>query len=187
MLNHIGTVRLNTKRFILRRFKDDDDIKVFNNFTSSAEVTKFLPWKAHRNIKITDFVLHSWIRSYENIEFYNWAICLKDTDEPIGSINIASIDNYNENCEVGFCLSKEYWNQRVMTEVLKEVLNFAFSKIGFVRISARHAVGNDVCKMLLTDLGFKYEGTLRKIIKLSDGQYADCKYYSILKTEMEIN
>ncbi|WP_244832927.1 GNAT family N-acetyltransferase [Clostridium sp. BJN0001] len=187
MLNHVGTVILRTKRFILRRFRDDDDIKLFNNFTSSYEVTKFLPWKPHKNLKITDLVLHSWIKEYSNIEYYNWAICLNDTDEPIGSINITSIDNYNENCEVGFCLSKEYWNHKIMTEVLNEVIRFAFSEVGFVRISARHAAKNIGCEKLLENVGFKYEGTLRKIIKLSDGKYTDCKYYSILKTEMEIS
>ena len=94
-----------------------------------------------------------------------------------------NLDNYNENCEVGYCIGKNFWNQGVMTEVLHKILDFAFTEVKFERITARRHINNIASGMLLKKCKFVYEGTLRKIVKDNKGIFVDCKYYSILKLE----
>ena len=48
-MNHIGTIRLETDRLILRRFTMDDAEGMLNNWASDDEVTKYLTWPTHQN------------------------------------------------------------------------------------------------------------------------------------------
>ena len=87
-MNHKGTVELETERLVLRKFKLEDAKEMFNNWASDEEVTKYLTWEAHKNIKITKSVLSEWVESYSNLDFYQWGIVIKDTNELIGSIGV---------------------------------------------------------------------------------------------------
>ena len=55
-MNHIGTKPLETDRLILRRFTLEDAAAVYKNWASDEEVTKFLMWKAHHDIAVTEAV-----------------------------------------------------------------------------------------------------------------------------------
>ncbi len=59
----MGTVRLETKRLILRKFTIDDAESMYKNWSSSSEVTKFLTWSANKNIEETRETLRSWVNS----------------------------------------------------------------------------------------------------------------------------
>ena len=183
MLNHKGTSILETNRFILRPFTLNDTEDMYYNWASDKEVTKYLTWTEHCNINKTKMIVTLWENLYKSNEYYNWAIEEKSSRCVIGSINLMNLDNYNENCEVGYCIGKSFWNQGIMTEVLHEILDFAFEEVNFERITARRHIDNIASGMLLKKCKFVYEGALRKIVKDSNGVLVDCKYYSILKSE----
>lgn len=52
------------------------------------------------------------------LEHYQWAIEFKETGEIIGNIGLLEINKNDENCEVGYCIGKTFWNKGIMTEVL---------------------------------------------------------------------
>jgi ribosomal-protein-alanine N-acetyltransferase len=183
MLNHKGTIVLKTNGFVLRPFTSKDAYDMYINWASDIEVVKFLTWKRHSNVIKTNMVVKLWESEYKNDEYYNWAIEDKHSKSVIGSINLMNIDNYNENCEIGFCLGKRYWNKGIMVEVLHKILDFAFYEVNFERITARRCVNNIASGMILKKCNFAYEGTLRKVIKDNNGILIDCKYYSILKSD----
>lgn len=183
MINHIGTRILETDNFILRPFTMQDSVEMYYNWASDKDVTKFLTWEEHSNITKTKMVVSFWVNAYINNDYYNWAIEEKDSSNVIGSINFMNLDNINENCEVGFCIGKKFWNRGIMTEVLLEVLGFGFNEVKFQRITARRHIDNIASGMLLKKCDFIYEGTLRKVIKDNKGIFVDCKYYSMLKSE----
>ena len=183
MLKHKGTSILETNEFILRPFVSKDTFHMYYNWASDKEVTKYLTWSEHCNIDKTNMVISLWEKLYENNEYYNWAIEDKQIGNVIGSINLMNLDNYNQNCEIGYCIGKRFWNHGIMTEVLHEILYFAFTEVNFERITARRHINNISSGMLLKKCKFVYEGTLRKILKDNNGFFVDCKYYSILKSE----
>jgi len=193
MLNHKGTSILETNKFILRPFTASDIEDMYSNWASYKEVVKYLTWTEHRNINKTNtnMVITLWNNRYKDKdkdkdkdkEYYNWAIEEKCSKHVIGSINLMNLDNYNENCEVGYCIGKNFWNRGIMTEVLRAILDFAFIEVNFERIAAKRHINNIACGMVLKKCEFVYEGTLRKIIKDNKGEFMDCKYYSILKSE----
>lgn len=182
-MDHKGTKQLETNRLILRKFKQEDVTEMYNNWAGDLEVTKYLTWTAHKNIKITEKVISMWIASYNNIEYYQWAIELKENKKVIGSISLMNVDNRNENCEVGYCIGKKFWGQGIVTEAFLAIIGFAFDQVGFQRITARHDIDNPASGRVMEKCNLKYEGTLRKVNKSSKGILVDCKYYSILKNE----
>ncbi len=184
MLIHIGTKRIETQRLILRKFTSFDAKDMYKNWTSDDDVTKYLTWPTHSNLAVTEKILSEWISNYDNPEFYQWAIELKNTGEVIGSISLVAMDNDNENCEVGYCIGKDFWNKGIITEAFSTLINVLFTEIGFQRITGRHDVDNPASGCVMKKCGLKYEGTLRKILKNNKGILVDCKYYSILREEL---
>lgn len=185
MLKHTGTKTIETQRLILRRFREEDAADMFNNWASDDEVTKFLSWPTHRDIEVSKKILEMWISEYNSLENYNWAIQLKENGSVVGSIALMNIDNYIENCEVGYCIGKDFWNKGITAEAFSAVIDFAFKEPGFERITGRHHVDNSASGRVMEKCGLKYEGTLRRIHKINTGTLVDCKYYSILKEEYE--
>ena len=49
-MKHVGTVKIETPRLILRKFTLDDAEKMFTNWASSENVTKYLPWSAYKSV-----------------------------------------------------------------------------------------------------------------------------------------
>lgn len=183
MINHLGTVTLHTERLILRKFSTEDSIDMFNNWAHDAEVTRYLTWINHPDIQTTMRLLKLWKDSYKNIDYYQWAIELKESKQVVGSISIVNIDDYNENCEIGYCIGKAFWNCGIMTEAFSSVIDFTFNQLGFKRIAGRHHTCNLASGRVMKKCGLKYEGILRKIVKDGNGELVDCKCYSILKDE----
>jgi ribosomal-protein-alanine N-acetyltransferase len=183
MLNHEGTKQLQTERLILRKFTEEDAEVMYNNWASDSEVTKYLTWPIHSSVEVTKKVLNRWVHCYNNLEFYQWAIELKESGKIIGSISLINIDNDIENCELGYCIGKTFWNRGIVTEAVSAIIDFAFTEVVFKRISARHHVDNTPSGKVMEKCGLKYEGLLKNIIKDGNGILVDCKYYSILNCE----
>ncbi|ABK62230.1 MULTISPECIES: GNAT family N-acetyltransferase [Clostridium] len=180
MINNKGTIILETERLILRKFEEDDAMDMYENWASDTEVTKYLTWETHRNVEDSKEIINLWIKDYHNKEVYQWAIQLKDSNEIIGSISLLNVDDHNENCELGYCIGRLFWNKGLVTEAALAVIEFAFNDVGFKRIAARHDIDNPASGRVMEKCGLKYEGTLRKILKNNKGQLVDCKYYSII-------
>ena len=88
MLNHKGTNNLETERLILRRFVEGDAEPMFYNWASREEVTKYVTWFPHKSVEETQQIVNLWVEEYSENNRYQWAIVLKSTNEPIGSIGV---------------------------------------------------------------------------------------------------
>ena len=182
MLTHQGTKQISTDRLLLRKFKIDDADDMFKNWANDSEVTRFLTWEPHQDVEITRNILEEWVNEYKNNDVYHWAIELKEIGQVIGDI-VARLDEKNSSCEIGYCISKRYWGQGIMTESLRTVIDYLFSEIGFNRISATHDTDNIGSGKVMIKSGMKYEGTLRQARVRNDGEFFDLALYAILRRE----
>ena len=64
-MNHKGCIKLETERLILRKFKIEDSEEVFKNWTSDAEVAKFVRWSTHKSVDDTREWLTQEEKNYE--------------------------------------------------------------------------------------------------------------------------
>jgi ribosomal-protein-alanine N-acetyltransferase len=181
MLVHKGTQELCTKRLKLRKYTLSDAAYMYRNYADDERVTKFLSWKPYKNIEDIKTFLSERINEYASKNVYHWAIEIKN--EIIGSISVISIDEKNCNCEIGYCIGFDYWNQGITGEALSTIMNFLFNEVGMHRITAKHDIDNPASGKVMLKCNMTYEGNLRKYYLRHDGTYSDALVYSILKNE----
>ena len=183
MLNHKGTVTIETDRLILRRFAMEDAEAMFRRWASDDEVTKHLTWPTHSSLEISKMVLTDWTSHYPEPDFYNWAIVLKENGpKPIGNISTAHVKESTLCATMGYCMSRAHWGKGVMTEALTAVIDFFFDEVGFNRIDADHAVDNPASGRVMEKSGMRHEGILRQAGRSNQG-IIDVSRWAILKSD----
>jgi RimJ/RimL family protein N-acetyltransferase len=130
-------------------------------------------------------------RAFMEVQHAAWAVetglvtvvCLRDTDEPIGSIGL-EINRGMDRAELGYWIAVPMWGQGYATEAASAMLGYGFERLGLHRIYAGHFAGNEASGRVLTKVGMKFEGVLRECLK-KDGEYRDDVVYGVLKREFE--
>jgi ribosomal-protein-alanine N-acetyltransferase len=178
-MEHLGTKELETKRLVLRRFSIDDAESMFKNWANDDEVTKFLVWQPHKDINVSRNVLEQWIQNYEKNDFYQWAIELKEINEPIGSISVVKQNDNIKMVHFGYCIGKKWWNKGIVSEALNILIKFFFEEVGVNRVEARHDPNNPNSGKVMLKCGMKYEGHMRQADKNNQG-IGDTIYYGII-------
>lgn len=178
-MRHKGTVRLETDRLILRPFTLDDAGAMYDNWAGDPEVTKYLSWEPHADLQETRSILRGWVNSYEFPEYYSWAIVLKETDTPIGSIGSVERRDNIRMLHVGYCIGKAWWHQGYTTEAFAGLIRFFFEQVGANRIESCHEPDNVHSGQVMKKCGLSYEGLHRQAIYKPD-RLVDACYYAIL-------
>ena len=175
-MEHKGTVLIDTKRLLLRQFTLNDIQYAFDNWTSDAKVTEFLRWPTHQNIAITEKVLKDWIENYKDKSFYQWAIVLKEIDEPIGTISVVDMDEKTCTVHIGYCIGSKWWNKGYTSEAFSSIIPFFFHDVKAKRIESQHDPDNPNSGKVMKKCGLLYEGTLRKADWSNKGIVDACMY-----------
>ena len=182
MMNHKGTVTLETKRLILRKFAENDAEAVFRNWASDDEVTKYLTWPTHRSVEASAGYINFCLGTYTEQSSYQWGIVLKETGELFGNISVVKVDEAIQAVELGYVIGRRFWGNGYAAEAAKEVIRFLFEEVGVNRIAARHDVKNPNSGRVMQKAGMQYEGTIRQGDRNNQG-IVDCALYSILQCE----
>jgi ribosomal-protein-alanine N-acetyltransferase len=178
-MEHLGTKELETERLILRRFTIDDAEKMFNNWANDDEVTKYLIWQPHKDINVTIDFIKECMKKYENDDFYDWVIILKEINEPIGSMGVVKQSDDLKMVHIGYCIGKKWWNKGITSEALNALIPFFFEKVGVNRIESRHDPDNPNSGKVMEKCGMKYEGHMRQADRNNQG-IVDYIEYGIL-------
>lgn len=113
-----------------------------------------------------------------------FAFAITADNKVIGSIGVFRQENIHRwTAELGYYISEEYWGKGIMTEAVKQICEYVFSKSDIIRIYAEPFAYNIASCRALEKAGFQYEGTLRNNA-VKNGKVIDMKMYSILKAEM---
>lgn len=174
------TIKIETERLVLRKFKLDDAKDMFDSYCSRDIVTKYLRWLPHKDIKDTiKYLSEVVLPKYEQEYTYCWAIELKETGRVIGCIEVRP-EFQTKKCTVGWVLSDDYWSKGFMSEAAKVVIDFMFEE-GFVRVQSHHQIGNIASGKVMQKIGMSYEGRLKKYDIDRHGRIVDCEIYAIVK------
>ena len=77
-MNHVGTLELKTERLVLRKFRKEDANEIFLGFVNQDEFLYYAN-KKKRTLEEEIKSLENIDEKYENDEYYNWLIILKET------------------------------------------------------------------------------------------------------------
>ena len=174
-------MKLIGEKIIIRElsFRDKDD---YYEYGKNPNVGPNAGWKPFPSLEIAGRMLSSNILSKDV-----YAIALKDTNKLIGCISIYNngIRKYNKVKSLGFSLSEDYWGKGIMTEAVKLVIKYVFTKTDCEILEVGHHSDNYASKRVIMKCGFNYDGRLCKFKKLYDGRLVDADFYSMTKEEYE--
>lgn len=179
MLTHKGSVALETERLMLRRFCNEDASAMFSNWASDDEVTQYLTWPTHTSVAVSEDVLSSWVPQYQQPSYYNWAMVLKETGQPIGSIGAVEQRDDIGMVHIGYCIGRKWWNQGYTSEALRELIRFFFEQVGINRIESRHDPRNPGSGKVMLKCGLQHEGVMRQS-DINNQGICDAVYYAML-------
>ena len=122
MENTIPSITSN--RLKLREFEKADSHYMFINWASDAECSKYTEMTVADSENYCEAVIDLW-KSYYDKGLFMWAICLKESNEPIGMIGFG----LSENSEICLAVGKKYNNHGYATEALSAVLQFGIKNL----------------------------------------------------------
>lgn len=113
-----------------------------------------------------------------------FAFAITADNKVVGSIGVFRQGNiHRQTAELGYYVAEEYWSRGIMTEAVKQICEYVFSKSDILRIYAEPFAYNIASCRVLEKAGFQYEGTLRSNA-VKNGEAIDMKMYSLLRTEI---
>lgn len=147
-----NTPELVTERLILRKFTEEDREALYE-ILKDEEVNRFLPWFPAASLEEEEaFLKERYLDRYKKESGYQYAICLKGENHPVGYIGVSM----EESHDLGYGLRKEYWNQGIVTEAGRAVIE-RVRKDGIPYLTATHDVKNPASGAVMEKLGMSYQ------------------------------
>ncbi len=185
MLDHIfiNLPTLETERLILRKLQYSDREAIFK-YAQNENVAKHLIWSAHKDIVDTIGFLNLVYESYNDNRAAPWGIQFKDDSRIIGTAGFVSWDKEKNMAEIGYVLAEEYWGEGIITEAVKEVINFGFNVLKLEKIASRCKPENTASYKVMEKCKFKYESTIENHMVIK-GKFEDIRVYSLSKDDFK--
>ena len=174
---------LETPRLTLRRLTMQDARDMYR-YTQDPEVARQVLWDAHTSVWDTKAYLRYVLYQYRSGEPSSWGIVDRESGCVIGTIGFMSYSAEHAVAEVGYSLSRAYWNRGLMTEALTAVLREAFTALKLHRVEAMHFPDNPGSGRVMEKCGMQFEGVLRGRV-CRKGVYRDVALWGITREDWE--
>lgn len=173
MRGKMDKVYIETERLILRPISMFD-AKSMYEYAKDEELTKYVLWEPHKNPETTLSVINNMLKKKKVVPVL--AIVIKENKKMIGTIEVMMSEEYklNRRAELGYCISREYWNHGYMTEAASAVMKYIKDKYDLLRIEGRYIEENVASGRVMEKIGMQKEGVLRKFL------YIDGKPYNLV-------
>jgi RimJ/RimL family protein N-acetyltransferase len=179
MTNMLNKV-FRTERLILRHWKVDDPAEARSLFTyaSDSQIGPRCGWMPHTSVAGSANDIKTVLNGPEN-----YAIVLKETDEPIGCIELKALSGDTianvaeaireerllggstaqylrpllaaQSKELGYWIGRSYWGKGLMTEALREMLRRAFEDLRAPAVWGGHYVENPASGRVMEHCGLR--------------------------------
>jgi len=169
---------LETERLLLRRV-DVKDVNEILALRSNPEIMKYIPRPLAKTKEDSMAHIAMIDEKIENNEGINWAITLKNSPKLIGIIGHYRIKPEHFRAEIGYMLLPEYHGKGIITEAIKETVNYGFEIMKLHTIEAIIDPENFASERVLQKSGFSKEAHLKEN-EYYEGRFLDTAIYSIL-------
>ncbi|MBR3300920.1 MAG: GNAT family N-acetyltransferase [Clostridia bacterium] len=147
---------LTTKRLILRPWTEADAEELYK-YAKDPRVGPVAGWPVHSSVENSREIIKNFLSGSET-----YAVVLKETDLPIGSISLyfnSDLASGDDEAELGFWIGVPYWGRGLIPEASRELLRHAFEDLGLLRVWCGYYDGNEKSKRVQEKLGFVYVKT----------------------------
>ena len=150
---------LETSRLILRPWREDDAEELYK-YARDPQVGPPAGWPPHTGVENSRDIIRTVLSAPET-----YAVCLKETGKPVGSMGLHRNDlaSGEDEYELGYWIGKPFWGQGLIPEAAREMLRYAFEDLGMSRIWCGYYDGNVKSRCVQEKLGFVYHHTTEGI------------------------
>ena len=152
---------LETERLILRpwRVGDTADARALFTYASNPNVGPAASWRPHTNVEESAEIIRTVLNAPET-----YAVVLKRTDEPIGSIglhqqpseSVINTPGYQpSDMEIGYWIGEPYWGQGLIPEAARALLRHGFEDLDLQAVWGTHNVENAKSSRVMDKLGLR--------------------------------
>lgn len=173
---------LETDRFILRKLELSDAKSIYS-YLSRVEVIQYYDLDKLTQQQQAVELIESVLFRYRLERQLRWGITVKGQNIVIGTCGFHAFEEENFKAEIGYDLHPDYWGKGVMTEVVREVVEYGFNSMGLNRIEAFYHPLNIGSRKVLEKNGFNFEGILRKRF-YKKNQFIDAAISSIVREDL---
>ena len=172
-----------TERLRLRKIVPEDVEGIFA-YASDPKVARFTSWSPHTSLKDSQAFLDYVLAQYEDGQIAPWGVEHRGDEKMIGTCGFVSWSVRDARAEIGYALSRRYWNRGLGTEALRAMIDFGFREMQLNRIQGRCEVENVASARVMEKTGMTLEGVLREHeVADEPGSYLNMKMYSMLRRE----
>lgn len=170
---------IETTSHVLRPYKDGD-AELWQIWDVDPKVQAHMPEPMNEPQALEEQI--EYIKECEaEDDGYYWSIETKD-GVTIGTVALTDINDHHKLAELGIVIGdKSYWGKGVATEVVTAVVQYAFSTLGIMRISAEAEAGNVGIQKVLERAGFEQDGVF-KSARVKNGVRIDVVHFGILQS-----
>lgn len=170
---------LETERLILRHWREDDAEELYR-YASNERVAAPTGFKTHTSVENSREIIRNVL-----IEPETYAVVLKSTGKPVGSVGIMNREHgENEKSvgyEIGYWLGVPYWGQGLIPEAVQELLRRCFEDLGADEVWCGYYEGNEKSKRVQEKCGFTYRYTDKNRFHPQRGEYCDEHFTCIVR------
>lgn len=147
---------IKTQRLIIRNWQLND-LDDFYEYASVPGVGETAGWPHHNNKDVSLYILKKFIK-----EGNTYPLVYKENNKVIGSIGLHDSDQkilkykMNNQKEIGYVLSKDYWGKGLMTEAVKACIVYAFETLNLELLTCEHFNTNKRSKRIIDKTHFTY-------------------------------
>ncbi|MCL2197806.1 MAG: GNAT family N-acetyltransferase [Defluviitaleaceae bacterium] len=174
--------KLETERLILRTYKETDLPEMHRQWSDRA-IMYYLDDILCHSIEDTKKYLKT---GMENSDGHYFCITEKPHDDFIGSIGytISDTTSLGKIVHMGYMMFPEYHGRGYMTEAVKAVIDFAFTRDNVIRITTGCHAENIASRRVIEKSRFRKEAEKIKAV-YHDGKMKDRLEYAINKDDVK--
>jgi ribosomal-protein-alanine N-acetyltransferase len=119
------------------------------------------------------------LKSSKTERSHRFVVCLKESGEIVGQLGLGDISRGAfQSCFLGYWIGAAYVRRGLMTEAVRLAARYAFRNLKLHRVEANIVPRNRASKGLARKVGFRYEGTAKRYLKIA-GAWEDHEHWAM--------
>lgn len=152
---------------------------------SDPEIARYMSWDPHSDKAETRALLERLENERKEGKSITWAILVDGRF--CGIISLISIIRRHraltyDKAELAYWLGRKFQGKGLMAEAGRLVIDCAFNKLGFHRLTVSHVSQNEASERLIKRWNFRYIGEEREAF-MKNGTWYNHRLYERLKTD----
>lgn len=147
---------LETDRLVLRPWRESDAEALYR-YAKDPGVGPIAGWPPHESVEHSRKIIRDVLSAPET-----YAVVLKETGEPIGSVGLlfggsGTVPLPEGEAELGYWIGRPYWGRGLIPEASRELVRHAFEDVGVDRLRCACDDTNDKSKRVMDKCGFAFD------------------------------